>query len=72
MGVRDWSSDSQTHTQICILESQIDVREQRINQLTLENEALKLEVERLGILVEKLSEPKRDAVDILDTLEKFK
>ena len=40
MGVRDWSNDSQTHTQICILESRIEEKNQEIQGLKEENERL--------------------------------
>lgn len=55
MSARDWSADSQSHTQICILESQIDVKGKEIERLKKEIELLKIENERLGSLVSKLT-----------------
>ena len=36
----NWSNDSQTHTQICILESQIEVKSKRVYGLEVEVLAL--------------------------------
>ena len=52
----NWSSDSQAHTQICILESQIEVKRSRVLNLEAENLVLKKEVERLQALINKLVE----------------
>jgi hypothetical protein len=52
----NWSNDSQTHTQICILESQIEVKRSRVLNLEAENLVLKKEVERLQALINKLVE----------------
>jgi hypothetical protein len=52
----NWSNDSQTHTQICILESQIEVKSNRILSLETQNLILKKEIERLKTLINKLVE----------------
>jgi hypothetical protein len=52
----NWSNDSQAHTQICILESQIEVKRNRVLSLEAENLVLKKEVERLQALINKLVE----------------
>ena len=47
MGVRDWSNESQTHTQICILESQLDVKGKEIESLKEENDRLRKLIDAL-------------------------
>ena len=54
--MNNWSSDSQAHTQICILESQIEVKSNRILSLETQNLILKKEIERLKTLINKLVE----------------
>jgi hypothetical protein len=54
--MNNWSNDSQAHTQICILESQIEVKSNRVLSLEAENLVLKKEVERLQALINKLVE----------------
>jgi len=49
MGFRNWSNDSQTHTQICILESQLDIKGKEIERLKEENNRLRKLVDALGI-----------------------
>jgi len=61
MGVRDWSNDSQTHTQICILESRIEEKNQEIQRLKEENERLCKLVDALHGIKENLN-----TGDILD------
>lgn len=58
----NWSTDSQTHTQICILESQIGVKDNTINDLKEKNDLLELkhmelrdEIDRLNNLVRTLT-----------------
>lgn len=70
---RSWSTDSQTHTQICILESQIGVKDNTINDLKEKNNLLELkqmelkdEVDRLNDLVRTLT------VGGTDILDRFK
>tara|TARA_Y100001963_G_scaffold135143_1_gene196456 strand:- start:339 stop:569 length:231 start_codon:yes stop_codon:yes gene_type:complete len=70
----NWSNDSQTHTQICILESQIEVKGNQVNDLKEKNDLLELEkmqlkdeIDRLNKLVQKLSGNKE-----LDLLDRFK
>ena len=54
--IGNWSSDSQTHTRICVLESQVDVKDNRIGTLKAENLVLKSEIERLQELIKTLVE----------------
>ena len=56
MNMNSWSNDSQTHTRICVLESQVEVKGNRIGTLQAENEVLKKEVERLQELIKTLVE----------------
>lgn len=52
---QNWSNESQAHTQICILESQIGVKDSTIETLRAEMELLKQENARLNSLVSKLT-----------------
>jgi hypothetical protein len=52
----NWSNDSQTHTQICILESQIEVKSKRVYGLEVEVLALQKENDRLRELIKTLVE----------------
>ena len=52
----NWSSDSQAHTRICVLESQNEVKDVKLATLETENLLLKKENERLTELVTKLLE----------------
>lgn len=54
--MNNWSSDSQAHTRICVLESQVDVKDNRIGTLKAENLVLKSEIERLQELIKTLVE----------------
>lgn len=54
-----WSNDSQAHTQMCILESQIEVKGSRINTLETENLLLREENERLSELIKTLLEKQK-------------
>ena len=54
--MNNWSNDSQTFTQMCILESQNEVKGHKIGILTAENLVLKKEVERLQELIKTLVE----------------
>ena len=56
MDMSNWSNDSMAHTRICVLESQVDVRDNRIGTLKAENLVLKSEVERLRELIKTLVE----------------
>jgi len=56
MNMSNWSSDSQAHTRICVLESQVDVKDNRIGTLKAENLVLKSEVARLQELIKTLVE----------------
>jgi hypothetical protein len=51
----NWSNDSQTHTRICVLESQVEVKGNRVALLEAENLKLKEENERLQSLVKTLT-----------------
>jgi cell division protein FtsB len=55
----NWSSDSQAHTRICVLESQNEVKDVRMATLESENTILKQENARLRDLVTKLLENKK-------------
>ena len=61
MGVRDWSNDSQSHTQICILESRIEEKNQEIARLKEENNRLHRLIDALHGIKENLN-----TGDILD------
>jgi len=52
----NWSNDTQAHTKMCILESQLEVKDVRLATLESENNTLKSENERLRELVQKLLE----------------
>lgn len=54
--MNNWSNDSQVHTQICILESQIEVKSNRVRGLEVEVLALKEENDRLRELIKTLVE----------------
>ena len=54
--IGNWSNDSQAHTRICVLESQVDVKDNRIGTLKAENLVLKSEVARLQELIKTLVE----------------
>ena len=56
MNMSNWSNDSQVHTRICVLESQVEVKDNRIGTLKAENLVLKSEVERLQELIKTLVE----------------
>ena len=57
MGVRDWSNESQTHTQICILESQLELKDKEIERLNNENERLRKLIEALHGIKENINTP---------------
>lgn len=54
-----WSNDSQTMTRICVLESQVEVKGNRIGILETENQLLKQENERLRELLKTLLEKEK-------------
>ena len=64
----DWSNDSQTHAQIAILESQIQKKDEVLNDKKIEVEHLKNENQRLRSLVDVLTGIKENlnTGDILD------
>ena len=51
----NWSNDSQAFTKMCILESQVEVKDVQVGLLKQENLLLKAEVERLQKLVDTLT-----------------
>lgn len=57
--MNNWSNDSQVHTQLCILESQIEVKDNRLVSLETENLILKEELERLNELIKTLLEKEK-------------
>ncbi len=56
MNMSNWSNDSQVHTRICVLESQIDVRDNKIGILKAENLVLKVEITRLQEIIKNISQ----------------
>ena len=56
MNISNWSNDSQAHTRICVLESQIDVRDNKIGILKAENLVLKVEITRLQEIIKNISQ----------------
>ncbi len=56
MNMSNWSNDSQVHTRICVLESQIVVRYNKIGILIAENIVFKKEIERLQDLIKNISQ----------------
>ena len=67
----NWSSDSQAHTRICILESQVEVKDNKIARLHAKNLQLQLEVERLQQLVAVLNSQDNN-INNNDATERFK
>lgn len=67
----NWSNDSQSFTRMCILESQVEVKDVQVGALKQENLLLKIEVERLQKLVDTLTK-KDDINSNNDTLDRFK
>ena len=67
----NWSNDSQSFTRMCILESQVEVKDVQVGLLKQENLLLKTEVERLQKLVNTLT-VKDDINSNNDTLDRFK
>lgn len=55
MSNANWSSDSQAHTRICVLESQLEVKGTQLGKLQEELVILKQENDRLGELVKTLT-----------------
>jgi len=54
--MNNWSSDSQAYTQICILESQIEVKSNKVHGLEIEVLTLQKENDRLRELIKTLVE----------------
>ena len=67
----NWSNDSQSFTRMCILESQIEIKNVKVASLKQENLILKTEVERLQKLVDTLT-TKDNINSNNDTLDRFK
>lgn len=67
----NWSNSSQEFTRMCILESQVEVKDVQVGLLKQENLILKTEVERLQKLVNTLT-VKDDINSNNDTLDRFK
>jgi hypothetical protein len=67
----NWSNDSQSFTRMCILESQVEVKDVQVGVLKQENLILKTEVERLQKLVDTLT-TKDNINSNNDTLDRFK
>ena len=69
----NWSTDSQTHTQICVLESQIGVKDNMINDLKEKNDLLELEKMQLKDELDRLNDLVRTlTVGGTDVLDRFK
>ena len=60
----NWSNDSQAHTQMCILESQLELKGKEIERLNNENERLRKLIDALHGIKENLNTG--------DTLDRFK
>ena len=67
----NWSNSSQEFTRMCILESQVEVKDVQVGLLKQENLILKTEVERLQKLVDTLT-TKDNINSNNDTLDRFK
>lgn len=68
----NWSNDSQAFTRMCVLESQIEVKDVKVATLKQENLLLKIEIERLQSLVNTLT-TKKDVINSSDNvLDRFK
>jgi len=66
-----WSSDSQQHAQMCILESQIETKEKQLSFKDKEIVALKEEIKRLRALIDALHGIKEN-LNTGDILDRFK
>ncbi len=66
----NWSNDSQSFTRMCILESQVEVKDVQVGLLKQENLILKTEVERLQKLVNTLTT--KDDINNNEVLDRFK
>lgn len=66
----NWTNDSQSFTKMCILESQIEVKDVQVGLLKQENLILKTEVERLQNLVNTLTT--KDDINSSEVLDRFK
>ena len=67
-----WSNNSQEFTRMCILESQVEVKDVQVGVLKQENLLLKAEVERLQCLVNTLM-TKKDIINSNDEVfDRFK
>lgn len=66
----NWSNDSQSFTRMCILESQVEVKDVQVGLLKQENLILKTEVERLQKLVNTLTT--KDDINNNEVLNRFK
>ena len=67
----NWSNDSQSFTRMCILESQVEVKDVQVGLLKQENLLLKSEVERLQNLVNTLT-IKEDINSNNEVFDRFK
>jgi hypothetical protein len=67
----NWSNDSQAFTRMCILESQIEIKNVKVASLKHENLLLNIEVKRLQKLVDTLT-TKDNINSNNDTLDRFK
>jgi len=67
----NWSNDSQSFTRMCILESQIEIKNVKVASLKQENLLLNIEVKRLQKLVDTLT-TKDNINSNNDTLDRFK
>jgi|SaaInlV_135m_DNA_2_1039731.scaffolds.fasta_scaffold27896_2 hypothetical protein len=67
----NWSNDSQSFTRMCILESQIEIKNVKVASLKHENLLLNIEVKRLQKLVDTLT-TKDNINSNNDTLDRFK
>ena len=67
----NWSNDSQAHSQMAILESQIQTKNESLNNMKIEIEHLKNENKRLRSLVDVLTGI-NEYLNTGDVLDRFK
>ncbi|MBC8435711.1 MAG: hypothetical protein H8D84_01875 [Proteobacteria bacterium] len=66
----NWSNDSQSFARMCILESQIEIKNVKVASLKQENLLLNIEIKRLQKLVDTLTT--KDDINNNEVLDRFK